>query len=141
MDTQNDRIKNDIGQDDNDSITTNLFDVLVNLRDTGVIRHNKQSIITDLLDITIDTHGIEFAKELSQICENNNDNDLFDMLVELHGIKMTKDFIYTHGKIKGLKFGKRLGKCDDPRSAIKNFNVHVQSNYHIKIDEKTLGNE
>ena len=145
MDIQYNRVKNDIDQSNVNSITTNLFVVLVNLRDAGVIGHNEQSITSDLLDITIDTHGIEFAKELSQICEQNSENDLFDMLVELHGIKMTKEFIYTRGKMKGLNFGKHLGKCDDPCSAIKNFNVHIQSNYDIKIDgkmdEKTPGNK
>ena len=136
MNTNNNMVKNEMDESGVNSITTNLFDVLVNLRDAGVIGHNEQSITSDLLDITIDTHGIEFAKELSQICEQNSENDLFDMLVELHGIKMTKEFIYTRGKMKGLNFGKHLGKCDDPCSAIKNFNVHIQSNYDIKIDGK-----
>ncbi|MDO9516645.1 MAG: hypothetical protein Q7J10_01220 [Methanosarcinaceae archaeon] len=141
MNTQDDMMKNNINQNDENSIKTYLFDVLVNLRNTDVVGHTEQSIITDLLDITMDTHGAEFVKELRHICKQKSDDEVFDMLMELHGIEMTKEFIYTYGKMKGKKIGKHLGKCDDPRSAIKNFSLHIQSTYDIKINEKALGNE
>ena len=129
-----------INQSKEESITTNLFDVLINLRDDAVKKCNEHSITTDLLDITIDTHGVEVTEELVHMCEQNNIN-LFDMLVEMHGVEIAKELIYTHGKMEGLKFGKNIGKCNNPHSAIKEINAHIQYNYNRKIDEKTLVNE
>ena len=140
MKIEDDGLKN-LSQNYEKSITTDLFDVLVNLRDAGVAEQNENSITTDLLDITMDTHGVEVTEELIHMCQQINEKDLFDVLVELHGTEILKELIYTHGRLKGLKFGKQLGKFDSPNSAIKNINAHIQSYYDIKVDGKTLANE
>ena len=124
-----------------DSVTTNLFDILVNLQGAEVIENNKRTITTDLLDITIDTHGVEVTEELIQMSKQKNETDLFDVLVDLHGAEMTKELIYTCGKMNGLNFGKQLGKCDDPQSAIKHIHAHIQSHCEINADDIKPNNE
>ena len=124
-----------------DSVTTNLFDILVNLQDAELIENNNRTITTDLLDITIDTHGVEVTEELIQLSKQKNESDLFDMLVDLHGAEMTGELIYTCGKTNGLNFGKQLGKCDDPQSAIKQVYTHIKSHCEINADDVKPNNE
>ncbi|MDO9516646.1 MAG: hypothetical protein Q7J10_01225 [Methanosarcinaceae archaeon] len=135
-----DKWVNNIHQSEENAITTNLFDVVINLRNDAVKEYNGHSITADLLDITMDTHGTEVTEELVHMCKQNDIN-LFDMLVELHGAEIAKELIYTHGKMKGLDFGKNIGKCKNPHSAIKQINAHIQSGYDIKIDNDALSNE
>ena len=117
-----------------DSVTTNLFDILINLQDVKLTEN--RTITADLLDITMDTHGAEMTEEIIQLSKQKNENDLFAMLVDLHGPEMTEELIYTCGKMNGLNFGKQLGKCDDPQSAIKHIHTHIQS--HCEIDTEGI---
>ena len=122
-----------------DSVTTNLFDILLNLQDAKLTENENRTITADLLDITIDTHGAELTEELVQM--SKQENNLFDMLVDLHGAEMTEELIYTCGKMNGLNFGKQLGKCDDPQSAIKHIHTHIQSYCEINADDTKPNNE
>ena len=124
-----------------DSVTTNLFDILINLQDSKLTENDKRTMTADLLDITMDTHGAEMTEELIQLSKQKNENDLFGMLVDLHGAEMTEELIYTCGKMKGLNFGKQLGKCDDPQSAIKHIHTHIQSYCEINADDIKSKNE
>ena len=123
------------------SVTTNLFDIFINLQDAKLIMNKDRTITTDLLDITMDTHGVEVTEELIQMSKQKNETDLFDVLVDLHGAEMTKELIYTCGKRNGLNFGKQLGKFDNPQSAIKHVHAHIQSHCEINADDIKLNNE
>ena len=83
-----------------DSVTTNLFDILINLQDAKLTGDKNRTITADLLDITIDTHGAEVTEELVQM--SKQENNLFDMLADLHGAEMTEELIYTCGKMNGF---------------------------------------
>lgn len=124
-----------------DSVTTNLFDLLVNLQDVKLTENENRTITADLLDITIDTHGAEVTEEIIHLSKQKNESNLFDMLVDLHGAEMAKEHIYTYGKMNGLNFGKQLGKCDSPQSAIKHIHAHIQSYCEINAGEIKPNNE
>ena len=121
------------------SVTTNLFDILVNLQDVELTENKDRTMTTDLLDMTMDTHGAEITEELIQL--SNQKNDLFDMLVDLHGAEMTEELIHTCGKMNGLNFGKQLGKFDNPQSAIKHVHAHIQSHCEINADDVKPNNK
>ena len=122
-----------------DSVTTNLFDIFINLQDAKLTDDKNRTITTDLLDITIDTHGAELTEELVQI--SKQENNLLDILADLHGAEMTEELIYTCGKKNGLNFGKQLGKFDDPHSAIKHIHTHIQSHCEINTENIKPSNE
>ena len=122
-----------------DSVTTNLFDVLINLQDAKLTGDKNRTIATDLLDMTIDTHGAELTEELVQ--RSKQENNLLDILADLHGPEMTEELIYTCGKMNGQNFGKQLGKFDDPQSAIKHIKTHIQSHCEINMDDIKPNNE
>ena len=121
------------------TVSTDLFDVLSNLQDAKLVLNKDWTVITDLLDVTMDTHGIELTEELLQQSKQNN--NLFDMLVNLHGPKMTKELIYTCGKLKGKNLGKQLGKCDNPQTAIKQIHEHIQYHCENSTDDINPNNE
>ena len=121
------------------SVTTNLFDILINIQDVKLAENKNRTITADLLDMTIDTHGAELTEELVQI--SKQENNLLDILADLHGAEMTEELIYTCGKMNGLNFGKQLGKCDDPQSAIKQIYTHIKSHCEINADDVKPNNE
>ena len=123
------------------SVTTNLFDIFINLQDAKLIMNKDRTITTDLLDITMDTHGVEVTEELIQMSKQKNEPNLCDVLVDLHGAEMTKELIYTCGKRNGLNFGKQLGKFDNPQSAIKHVHAHIQSHCEINADNVKPNNK
>ena len=122
-----------------DTVTTNLFDVLLSLQDAKLIMNKDQTVATDLLDMTIDTHGRELAEELLQ--QSKQKNNLFDMLVNLHGAEMTEELIYTCGKLNGHKLGKQLGKCNNPQAAVKHIHEHIQYHCEYDADDTNPNNE
>ena len=137
MDIKNNLLEN-IDQNNERSINTDLFNVLMNLRDARTMYNDEYSIKNNLLEITMDTHGPEVTEELIQMCKKDHVK-LFDVLVELHGIDIINELIYTHGKKKGRNFGKQLGKCKNPGSAIKRINENIQCNQNVN-DSKNLHN-
>ena len=121
------------------TVTTNLFDILLNLQDAKLIINRDWTVTTDLLDMTMDTHGVELTEELLQMSKEKN--NLFDMLVNLHGAEMIEELIYTCGKLNGQKLGKQLGKCDDPQDAIKQIHEHIQYHCENATDDINPNNE